>query len=131
MIRVSKQIFCVFALAAIICAGAAVAEKKDSFSADRHQKRGVSCAACHQGEEQPKTAASQKGCLACHTSLEAVAEKSKDYTVNPHSNHLIDSSDVECTECHQGHKADTPVCNRCHTGFEFKPPAEVKPAEKK
>lgn len=131
MIHVSKQMLCVFALATMVCAGAAVAEKadnkaekKNAFTADRHQKRGVACAACHEGEEQPKTATSQKGCLACHTSLEAVAEKTKNYTVNPHSNHLTDSSDIECTRCHQGHKADTPVCNQCHTGFEFKPPAK-------
>ena len=109
----------------ILCAASAVAQEKNAFTTDRHQSRGLSCDACH-GEAQPKSAAPAKSCLSCHQSLEAVAEKTKDYMYNPHKNHLTRSSDVECTQCHHGHKADTPACFQCHDGMKFKKePAEA------
>jgi hypothetical protein len=93
-------------------------EKKEDFTADRHKSRGISCIGCHK-EAQPKTAAPEKVCLACHKSLDAVAERTKDYSPDPHSNHITQSSDIECTQCHQGHKADTILCHRCHSGMKF------------
>ena len=98
--------------------GLAAAEERP-FMADRHKTAKVACAGCHDGEEQPKTAATQKGCITCHKSLEAVAERTKDFEKNPHKNHITDSSDVECTQCHQGHKADIVLCNQCHSGMTF------------
>jgi fumarate reductase flavoprotein subunit len=98
--------------------GAAIADEKDSFTADRHKERNIKCVSCH-GEEEPKTAASEKACITCHKSLEAVAERTKDFTPNPHSNHITETSDVECTQCHFGHKADSPVCLNCHQGLTF------------
>jgi fumarate reductase flavoprotein subunit len=116
---VFKRILCFSAVAALLLTGVAITkEKDDAFTADRHKNRQITCNACH-GEAQPKTAASEKSCLACHKSIEAVAERTKDFERNPHKNHITEGSDVECTQCHQGHKADTPVCHQCHQGMKF------------
>jgi hypothetical protein len=108
---------------ATLWTGVAIAQEKDAFTANRHKERSIACEACH-GDAQSKTAASAQACLTCHKSMEAVAEKTKDFDKNPHKNHVTESSDVECTECHHGHTADTPLCLRCHTGMKF----EKKPA---
>ena len=113
-----KKWFWFCALAAFLWTGTAITEEKKSFTADRHKDRGLSCAVCHK-EDQPTTAASGESCLPCHTSLEAVAGRTKDFAVNPHQNHLVDSSDISCTDCHQGHKADKVACDSCHSGFKF------------
>ena len=113
-----KRVLCFFALAAMIWTGAAATQDKKSFTADRHKERGLACAACHK-EDQPKTAASGESCLPCHTSIEAVAERTKDFDKNPHQNHLTESSDLSCTQCHQGHKADIVACEQCHSGMTF------------
>jgi hypothetical protein len=115
---VFKWILCSFAIAAMFWTGIITAQEKTTFTADRHKERNVKCLACH-GEAEPKTAASAKGCMTCHKSLEAVAERTKDYPRNPHMNHLTESSDIECTQCHKGHKEDTPVCLNCHSGMKF------------
>jgi hypothetical protein len=97
---------------------AAKGQEKDAFTADRHKARGLTCQVCHK-EEQPTTAASAEACLTCHKSIEAVSERTKDFNSNPHNNHITTASDVECTQCHHGHKADVPLCNQCHSGFSF------------
>lgn len=96
----------------------AIQEEEKDFLADRHKKLGIECVACH-GEGAPAAPASGKACLACHKSLEAVAEKTKDYTLNPHDNHMTQSSNLECTQCHNGHKPTTPACHQCHQGMIF------------
>ena len=113
-----RKIFCFSAAIATLWTGIAIAQEESAFTADRHKKLGISCEACH-GEAQPKTDASGQACLPCHKSMEAVAEKTKDFERNPHQNHVTESSDLECTECHHGHKADTPLCHRCHIGMKF------------
>jgi len=120
---ITRMIF-YFAAAVVIVPCLIIANDKETFNADRHKALNIGCAACH-GEDKPKAAASEKACLACHQSLEAVAEKTKDYVKNPHKNHLTEAADVECTRCHNGHRADTPVCNTCHQGIKF----EKKQAE--
>ena len=115
-----KKAFCLCALAFLFSTGIAIAqeEQEGPFTADRHKERGLKCEACH-GDPEPKTAASPKSCLTCHKSLEAVADRTNDRERNPHNNHLTQSSDVECTDCHHGHKADTILCHQCHTGMTF------------
>jgi len=95
------------------------------FTADRHKSRGVTCGACHDGEANPKTAASPKSCLTCknHGSWDIVAERissNKEYKVNPHRNHISEAYDIECTFCHQSHEADVMICHDCHQGLEVK-----------
>ncbi len=113
-----KRMLCCVFVAAMFWMGAAIAQEGSASTADRHKKRDITCNACH-GEEQPKTPALAEACLTCHNSLEAVAEKTKDFDKNPHKNHLTESSDLECTQCHHGHKADTPICHQCHEGMKF------------
>ncbi len=120
---VRKGLSCLSLIAVMLCAASAIAQDKNAFTADRHKSRGLSCDACH-GEAQPKSAAPAKSCLNCHQSLEAVAEKTMDRRYNPHKNHLTASYDVECTQCHNGHKADTPACWQCHEGLTFKKESE-------
>jgi hypothetical protein len=123
---VIKRVICFFALVAVLWAGTAITQEKKLFTADRHKERGLTCAACHK-EEQPKTAASEGACLTCHNSIEAIAERTKDFERNPHKNHVTDSSDIACTACHQGHKANISLCDQCHAGLKF----EKKQAEAK
>jgi len=113
-----RRVLCLTTVVAFFWTGIAVAQEAGAVTADRHKKRGMECTGCH-GEAQPKAAAPKKACLACHTSLEAVAERTKDYERNPHKNHLTEASDVECTDCHHGHQADTPLCHQCHEGMKF------------
>ncbi len=123
---VLKRLAYLSLIAAMLCAASAIAQDKNAFTADRHKSRGLSCDACH-GEAQPKSAAPAKSCLNCHQSLKVVAEKTKDRRYNPHENHLTASNDIECTQCHNGHKADTPACWQCHEGLTFKKePEEAK-----
>lgn len=56
-------------------------------------------------------------CLQCHGSYEALAEKTKDYVVNPHYSHL---GEVNCEECHLPNQSKAELmCNSCHK-FEIK-----------
>ncbi|MBP1624208.1 MAG: hypothetical protein H6Q07_2228 [Acidobacteria bacterium] len=121
-----KRMTWLFVAAAIIWAAMAISEEKKGVTADRHKERGLKCEACHK-DPAPTQAATGDACLPCHKSLEAVAERMKDYQMNPHKNHITDSSDVACTDCHQGHKPDTLLCGQCHTGMVFE---KMKPEEK-
>ena len=94
-------------------------------TADRHKDRGVTCGACHDGEADPKTAASSESCFTCknHGSWGIVIERisaNKEYKFNPHQNHITTANDLECTLCHQAHTADIMICHNCHQGLEFK-----------
>lgn len=122
-----KKLIGCLAMACLFGIGAVISqEKAKSFTADRHKERGMACVGCHK-EEQPKTAAEAASCLACHKSLESVGERTKDFVQNPHQNHITDSSDVQCTQCHQSHKEDTILCHNCHAGMKFeRQPAETK-----
>jgi hypothetical protein len=123
---VFKRMPCFFAVIAILWTGFAITQEKTTFTADRHKERGLKCEACHK-EAQPKKPASAEACLGCHKSLEAVAGRTKDYNANPHQNHITESGDVVCTQCHQGHKADVLLCNNCHQGMQIvKPDPEEK-----
>ena len=104
----------------------AFVQEKEKFTADRHKERGVTCDVCH-GEAQPTKAAPAENCLICHQSIAVVAERTKDFERDPHNNHITESADIECTQCHHGHKIDVPVCDQCHSGFKYeKRQAETK-----
>ena len=112
-------------LAIVLFSGVALVQDKDQFTADRHADRGLACSVCH-GDEAPTKEVKEEKCLACHQSIEEVAKKAGDYDKNPHKNHLVDSTDVKCTQCHNGHKATKPICNDCHGGLTFEKKAEAK-----
>ena len=79
------------------------------FLADRHVARGANCAACH--TTQPPKAVPAKQCLTCHGSYEKLAQRTENLDVNPHDSHM---GELECTECHKGHKKPQLVCDQCH-----------------
>jgi hypothetical protein len=89
------------------------------YLSDRHVTLGLKCESCH-GEASPTKAATTAQCLQCHGSFEALAKKTADMEPNPHSNHIVDSSDTECSFCHHSHKANEVGCNQCHGGLSFK-----------
>ena len=112
-------------IVALLVMGVALSQEilENKHTADRHKDRGVTCRVCHDGEEAPKTAAAPQSCLTCknHGSLNVVAERTeKEYIYNPHRNHITETSDLECTQCHQAHKNDTVACHDCHAGMKFK-----------
>ncbi len=114
---VDKRTLWFFVVAVMLWTGMSIAQEKKVPTADRHVQRNVSCVGCH-GEGQP-TAATQKACLTCHKSLEAVAERTKELNYNPHKNHFTEGSEVQCLQCHQGHKDDILACSQCHDGLKF------------
>jgi hypothetical protein len=113
-----KRIFGFSVLAIVLFAGLALVQETGKFTADRHAEKGLACSVCH-GDGAPSSDVKVEKCLACHQSIEAVAEKAKNYDKDPHKNHLIDATDVKCTQCHNGHKATKPVCLDCHSGMKF------------
>jgi len=125
-----KKIFCLAAVAALLVIGAAISQEVQetqgkTTTADRHKDRGLTCAVCHNGETEPKAAASPKSCLMCknHDSWHTVTERTnadKGFKFNPHHNHILEMNDLECTQCHQAHKSDTVVCYNCHQAMKFK-----------
>jgi hypothetical protein len=102
----------------MLCAGAAISQEKPVFTADKHKEKNIACTGCHDSA-QPKTPAPAESCLKCHKSMDAVAEETKDFKPNPHKNHVTESQDLDCTQCHQGHKADAPMCGQCHGEMKF------------
>ena len=111
------------ALLGLFLAGSmtATAAQGGHFLADRHVERGTQCAQCHTaGAPAPGAKVDMSACTGCHGPLEKVAErtKKKGVTPDPHYNHLVGLS---CLECHQGHKHSKNVCSTCHF-VQFKVP---------
>lgn len=90
--------------------------------ADVHKDKGLACTDCH-GEGQKKPVSKAK-CQECHGSYKELAEATKNLEPNPHYNHTID---LDCKNCHLGHKPMQIYCQNCHKTLEFVP----KPGQKK
>jgi hypothetical protein len=105
-------------VAAMFWTGMSIAQEKKLSTSDRHLKRNIACTGCH-GESHLESPTTQTACLTCHKSLEAVAERTKDFNYNPHRNHLTNAGEVACLRCHQGHKEDILACSQCHEGIKF------------
>ena len=105
-------------LAAVLACPASAAE---TYLAGRHTERGVACASCH-GIDAPAAGAAvkQEACLACHVSLDQVAERTKARKLDPdpHYNHLVG---LDCLECHRGHRPSVNMCASCHN-LDFRVP---------
>jgi hypothetical protein len=90
---------------------------KSGFLADRHKGAGIECSGCHK-ETPPKEEPAMEACLKCHGPYEKLAAKGEKLEHNPHASHL---GELECFNCHHGHKPSVDYCARCHT-FGFKVP---------
>jgi hypothetical protein len=87
-----------------------------AFTADRHVARGMQCVNCH-GEGAQKPVAGEK-CLGCHGSFDAIAKRTDGVLVpNPHAGHV---GELDCTLCHNGHKANELYCSNCHKSMVVK-----------
>ena len=96
---------------------AKVASAGKVFLADRHKEAGIDCSGCHK-ESPPKGEPAMEACLKCHGPYEKLAAKGEKLEHNPHGSHL---GELECFNCHHGHKSSVNYCDRCHT-FGFKVP---------
>lgn len=86
--------------------------------AETHAAKGIACSGCHK-ENPPAKKVKTKQCQTCHGDYAALAERTKTMQPNNvHNNHL---GDLDCSECHQGHKPDKLVCSECHQ-FKFTMP---------
>lgn len=105
---------CLAAFGALTVASAAQAEE---FLADRHEKKGIECTACHVKAGKPELKIDDQkheACVGCHGWYDEVAKKtvpSDPENVNPHSQH---DGNLPCTECHKGHKKGYNYCGDCH-----------------
>lgn len=81
-----------------------------------HQKKGISCQACHSeyGEDDPYN----DRCISCHGNYDALIPRTANtkQARNPHKSHY---PTLKCTNCHQSHDAFKDFCKTCH-GFGFK-----------
>lgn len=82
----------------------------ETFLADRHAQKGVNCVACHT-ETPPQQAVPTEKCQSCHGDFEAMKEKTKNLSPNPHYTHM---GDQPCGECHNAHKPSVNMCGQCH-----------------
>ena len=96
------------AFAAAVCLGAAPA----SAVTINGSHASLKCETCHAGQAA-KAAPSQKTCLKCHGSYEALAKKTAKAgeKFNPHDSHM---GRVECTQCHSMHGKSHYICHDCH-----------------
>lgn len=85
----------------------------DAFNADKHAKAGLACNSCHGSE---KAAAGAKvgmdKCLSCHGPYDKLAKRTDHLILNWHENPHY--GDLDCNDCHHGHKADENTCKKCH-----------------
>ena len=86
--------------------------------ADKHEAKGLSCAACH-GTDSPEKGVKKEECLSCHGSYGALSEKSQihAYMTAPH----FPGGD-DCGHCHQAHAKSVLLCNKCHEEINLKVP---------
>ena len=78
----------------------------------------MECTSCH-GDTTPQKPVETAKCLECHKSFDEVAKKTADMSPNPHSNHIVDSQDLDCSSCHHAHKANELYCTQCHADMEM------------
>jgi hypothetical protein len=87
------------------------------FTSNKHLDKGLDCTACH--GEGPKKPVKGEQCLSCHQSFDEVAKRTQDMEPNPHDNHQT-INNIDCTECHKGHKPDQVFCQQCHGDMQLK-----------
>ena len=73
--------------------------------------------ACHKTAPKAGAKVKKQVCQGCH-SYEQLAKQTAKVEPNPHYSHL---GDVNCTDCHKGHKKSELMCNSCHQ-FDLKVP---------
>lgn len=109
VMRKSKQITIMFF--SFVFLGTSLTVNATSL-ADRHASRGIKCNSCHTQEPPSTKNTGMKNCLACHGSTYAIlAKRTAKKEINFHDTHV---GEVECKECHNGHKPSQLLCDQCH-----------------
>lgn len=88
----------------------AMAQQAHNLLIDRHTAAGVSCQACH-GEAAFTEPVAMQLCTDCHGSYARLAAMTP-WEPNPHQSHM---GEVECSVCHNIHKASESFCDQCHS----------------
>ena len=81
-----------------------------AFLAGKHKSMGIDCVGCHKAT--PEKPPLMTICLGCHGPYDKLAARGEKLEHNPHASHL---GELECDNCHHGHKPSTDYCARCHT----------------
>jgi len=90
-----------------------------------HAGMDFSCTDCHQ-TDTPGIPPTNKNCLQCHDSYEALAKatapqhvdpEDKESAANPHDSHM---GPIDCFNCHKTHTPSELVCAECHS-FDMEP----------
>ena len=97
-------------LTVLLAFGTIAFAQNSSMLADRHVQKGVNCAACHT-ETPPSQPVATEKCQSCHGDFDAMKEKTKQLSPNPHYTHM---GDQPCEECHRAHKPSVNMCSQCH-----------------
>jgi hypothetical protein len=103
-------------LSSLLLTGALTAQvlwAADPFGADKHTKIGLNCETCHGSANV--TAKAQVGmdkCLGCHGPYEKLAKRTDNLIINWHANPHY--GELDCNDCHHGHRADENSCKKCH-----------------
>lgn len=85
----------------------------DLFSSDKHIKRGLNCDGCHGAEKVVAGAkVGMDKCLSCHGPYDKLAKRMEHLIINWHANPHY--GEIDCNECHHGHRADENSCRKCH-----------------
>jgi MFS transporter, DHA1 family, multidrug resistance protein len=85
----------------------------DAFTADKHIKTGLNCDSCHEAVKAAAGATvGMAKCLSCHGPYEKLAKRTDNLILNWHDNPHY--GELDCNECHHGHKADDNSCRKCH-----------------
>lgn len=77
---------------------------------DTHTAANVTCASCH-GEAAFTEPVATHTCAQCHGSYDEMAAKTP-WEPNPHQSHM---GELECSTCHNAHKASVSFCDQCHS----------------
>ena len=100
-----KKVYLIIAILTVAAFAFATDVKKLDAAHD-----GFDCIDCHQ-TENPTKRPPVAGCLECHESYEAVAERTAQFSPNPHASH---QGEIRCSQCHKPHSEDKLFCNECH-----------------
>jgi hypothetical protein len=106
----SKTIVLLTAIWAVCCAGAPAFS--GDFLGDRHKAAGLDCKDCH-GDKDKRDGVDMDKCLSCHESYAKLklSPRTAKFHPNPHDGHFVD---LDCNNCHHGHKAAENYCDQCH-----------------